>query len=416
MIFVGTLSNKYPNSTSVEEALDKGIAAYTQAEENKTDISSVSERVTALESGTTETKVKTLTSDDFVSGYITLTDEIRGGSNYPLRRYTPIYFDCTYEEPFSIVGDGVNKWSVRLYDENKTLLYASQQITGSVNSVVTYSGLAAESGVAYARFNLECVDNDVDNLISKFTISRTYTEQMPPFDTSNFALKEDIEIPPLKGCKILNLGDSIAQGGGNDGKSYAHIIAEKYDCTFLSNAVGGATMTDTSINNALNQIAAAIESYQTVDFDFIFLEGGTNDVNTVEVGELLADDNYDYTQCATNTFAGALENAIGTLRNQWATATIIFISVHKMTSRDLEKQKIYHDMAVKCCKKWGIPIADIFAEGQITSYIPSIATTCFPKSETTGTGNDRTHPNDLGYKKFYVPLIEDIMRKYNSFV
>lgn len=35
---MGTLSNKYPNSTSVEDALDKGLAAYNQSEENKTDI------------------------------------------------------------------------------------------------------------------------------------------------------------------------------------------------------------------------------------------------------------------------------------------------------------------------------------------------------------------------------------------
>lgn len=33
--------NKYPNAASVEEALDKGLAAYSQAEENKTDISKV---------------------------------------------------------------------------------------------------------------------------------------------------------------------------------------------------------------------------------------------------------------------------------------------------------------------------------------------------------------------------------------
>lgn len=40
---MGTLSNKYPNSTSVEEALDKGVDAYSQSEENKTDISLLKE-------------------------------------------------------------------------------------------------------------------------------------------------------------------------------------------------------------------------------------------------------------------------------------------------------------------------------------------------------------------------------------
>lgn len=41
---MGTL-NKYLNAAAVEEALDKGVAAYSQAEENKTDISSLKENM-----------------------------------------------------------------------------------------------------------------------------------------------------------------------------------------------------------------------------------------------------------------------------------------------------------------------------------------------------------------------------------
>ena len=44
---MGTL-NKYLNSAAVEEALDKGVAAYSQAEENKTDILSVNEEIAYL--------------------------------------------------------------------------------------------------------------------------------------------------------------------------------------------------------------------------------------------------------------------------------------------------------------------------------------------------------------------------------
>lgn len=46
---MGTL-NKYLNAAAVEEALDKGVAAYDQAEENKTDISSVKEELSDLDS------------------------------------------------------------------------------------------------------------------------------------------------------------------------------------------------------------------------------------------------------------------------------------------------------------------------------------------------------------------------------
>lgn len=50
---MGTL-NKYLNAAAVEEALDKGVAAYIQAEENKTDILSVSEEINVLRSNDTK--------------------------------------------------------------------------------------------------------------------------------------------------------------------------------------------------------------------------------------------------------------------------------------------------------------------------------------------------------------------------
>ena len=45
---MGTL-NKYLNAAAVEEALDKGVAAHTQAETNKTDILSINENIQSID-------------------------------------------------------------------------------------------------------------------------------------------------------------------------------------------------------------------------------------------------------------------------------------------------------------------------------------------------------------------------------
>jgi lysophospholipase L1-like esterase len=217
------------------------------------------------------------------------------------------------------------------------------------------------------------------------------------------------EVFKLHNKKILSFGDSLADGGANDGVSYAHLIAENNNMRLLSKAVGGATMrvVSGSVNNVGVQVDSAIaenSTRATVDFDFILLEGGTNDVNSGTLGDII--DGYDVSTCDNTTFTGALEINISKIRNAWWGANIIYILAHKMSSRNTEKQKQFHDRIIEVCNKWSIPYVDIYNNGQITSYIDVIYTNCFPDG-------DYTHPNITGYEKFYVPPITAKMKELN---
>lgn len=233
----------------------------------------------------------------------------------------------------------------------------------------------------------------------------------------NLSIKEKIENDlqnNLTGKSIINMGDSIAHGAGNDGVGYSHLIATENAMTLYDYSKNGAFMSGTggSLMTIESQIDSAISNVpEGTTIDFIMFEGGTNDIgSSVPVGELL--EGYDTTNANTSTYIGAMERAIDRLRTQWSTANIIFIMVHKMTSRNYEKQLQYHNAQKQVCDKWCIPYVDIFDKGQITSYIPALATTCFPADVSTPTGYDRTHPNGLGYKQFYVPMIKAKMIEY----
>ena len=246
---------------------------------------------------------------------------------------------------------------------------------------------------------------------ARFTISKdTDTSPIVPMDIMNI----NNQINVLSGKKLLVFGDSIAYGNtSTNQQAYGEYIASKNSMTLSKQSVSGAFL----VSNQENSIYTKVEDFisnSNDTFDYILLEGGCNDMTiNSPLGTII--DGYDTTSCVTTTISGSLEKIISDLRNKWPQANIIFVTNHKMSSRSWTIQNNYYDRFIEICNKWGIGVADIFNKGQLSSYISSMATTCFPESETSPTGYDRTHPNPTGYKNFYCPIIEATMIKYNHY-
>lgn len=51
------------------------------------------------------------------------------------------------------------------------------------------------------------------------------------------------------------------------------------------------------------------------------------------------------------------------------------------------------------CQKWSVPIVDMFNEGNLNTKLDS------HRLKYSNNG-DATHPNQLGYEIFYLPMIE----------
>ena len=133
------------------------------------------------------------------------------------------------------------------------------------------------------------------------------------------------------------------------------------------------------------------------DADFVLLEGGGNDADSgVPLGTLSS----GYTATLDDTtFAGAIESMFKSALARFPDKKIGYVFIHKCASLfDSRVSNSYYDMAKSACEKWGIPYLDLNTQVPPLNYIADL------KSTYTANG-DGYHPNELGYRTFYVPKI-----------
>lgn len=236
--------------------------------------------------------------------------------------------------------------------------------------------------------------------------------------TDNFRNMMIDSLNQFKGKKLINFGDSIAYGAGNDGVSYAHIIAKKLGMSCMSFAKGGATVCQSLLTT--NNVVDQVDSCTTENPDIILVEGGTNDISKDEfersLGEMVSMEistawTDSITDDSKTTVAGSLEYIFKTLKGKYPNAIIMYISVHKMSSRKITRQKTVHDLFKEICDKWSIPFIDVYEKGGMNTFLANMCLAYTQDTYNAGTG-DATHPNGDGYNTFYVPMIMNEIKKH----
>lgn len=199
---------------------------------------------------------------------------------------------------------------------------------------------------------------------------------------------------PLSGKILSTTGDSIAAGAGNNGTGYPEIVASDNSMTVQNIAVGGGTVAYVNANTFC--ISRSISSMRS-DADFVLLEGGGNDADSgVPLGTLSS----GYTATLDDTtFAGAIESMFKAALARFPDKKIGYVFIHKCASGyDSRVPNSYYGIAKSACEKWGIPYLDLNTQVPPLNYIADL--------KTTYTANgDGYHPNELGYRTFYVPKI-----------
>ena len=215
---------------------------------------------------------------------------------------------------------------------------------------------------------------------------------------------ENISNNLLKNKVIFNFGDSIGAGDGNNGKGYAELLGEKYEMNVTDYAVGGATLGNSTNNNIVDQVDNAIATGGSPDY--ILIDGGTNDiVENVSLGSV--SNYYGVHNFDKATTSGALEYIFSKLKTVFPDAKIIFVSVHKMSTRDYVAQTTTQKRCIEICNKWSVPVADIGNSGNLNTFLDSMHK--YTNGTTTQPNGDKTHPNQLGYEKFYLPIIYNVL-------
>lgn len=340
--------------------------------------------------------------NDIVTGYYIMTNgTIAEAANYAYSGFIPVSPLETYTVnkhssiSSAVIGSFYDKYFCRI-----------DPIVGTDSDDGRYYSFETPEKCAYIRVNLFLNHADVWmvsrggypseyvpyklSLAEDFGLNATQTEEMRKIAESDI----------LYGKSVSFNGDSICQGAGFSG-GYGKIIADIYGMSYQNIGVGGGTITgDTVSSSGVNRhwICRTIDKTNYLA-DYIILEGGVNDAALgVPIGSITS----GYTaELDDTTFCGAMESICKQLITGFPGKKIGFIFVHKMTSKystEYTGDDNYYKAQKAICEKWGVPYLDLNTLCPPLCYIDSL------KTAYTKDG-DGWHPNEQGYKLYYVPKI-----------
>ena len=217
---------------------------------------------------------------------------------------------------------------------------------------------------------------------------------------------------PLYGKKVAFFGDSIT--ASPDSWAGVNGIMGRNNMTGSNNAVGGSTFSsgsdgsNTWESNNINLRLKARYS-DNADVDYVIIQGSTNDAfKGRPLGTMLDETDFS-TECDMLTFAGAFEDAIRFTVSNWHGKKIGFIATFKIPRN--KKFNTYIDMAKQICKKYSVPVLDLWNESGLCAGIQSINDAYFLIDNDYSTEHSGgTHPNKDGYDKYLIPKVEAWMK------
>lgn len=215
----------------------------------------------------------------------------------------------------------------------------------------------------------------------------------------------DIEINPLTNKTILFNGDSITSSNQNSDSQITSPILPNNNRGWVartqinnSNAiVYGYGVSGTTITKREGRTDSILE--RTIKMyndhpnaDYIILEGGINDMFlALPIGEITNGYNDTYDE---NTFCGALESMFRYITLNFKGKKCGFINIFKVPS--CTNQKYYVPKIIDICKKWQIPMLDLYNESDLNYYLDTIKQN-FSQITDNQPNGDGLHPNSKGY-------------------
>lgn len=199
----------------------------------------------------------------------------------------------------------------------------------------------------------------------------------------------------LYGKRVYWDGDSIMYGYGYTG-GFANLIAQRNAMESTNFAVSGATLAQTSASHCIASSIAQMSN----DADYYIFDGGVNDVaETTNRGAI--SNGYDST-LDTTTMIGAFESICKSLVNKPG-KKYGYVFVQRIFNASDEWETTLKPMMEQVLNKWGIPYIDLEKEIPPLGFIPSLANAYMDNG-------GKWHPNENGYKKYFVEKIEAWMQ------
>lgn len=218
-------------------------------------------------------------------------------------------------------------------------------------------------------------------------------------------ISEDAKQSPLYKKSALFIGDSISYGALDDylGMSWGGRIGEKYGMSWKNASVSGATVKHTLVNGSplpyiKNQLTDG-------EFDYVIVEGGINDaMRGNPLGKI--SDSFKTEDFDTDTFAGAFEELLSSVKSKYPNAKVGYIVTMQVTTQSAQNAAAYYEVAKQICDKWNVEYLDLFNDAEVTGWFVENQKTYLP---------DTLHPNAAGYE-LLTPKIAGFAEKLRAVV
>lgn len=345
------------------------------------------------------------------SGYTMAGD----GTSYSYYGFVPLRGAGTYRTKFQKGQHEYTGTRIALVNDSDEWVCNVSGTLGEVvedNNWVDFEFTVTEANIAAGATK---VAFDVYSLFYDQTMivkDREYPSEYIPYGYIEVATDSGKKLNNILSEKVaVFLGDSICAGTTVDASSpyygygWGGIIGKKNNMNWTNYGKNGGTITNRGSNSTCiaNIADTAISEHSSADY--VIFEGGCNDADQMKesgLGEIST----DYATFDTTTFSGALESLILKLVTAYPHAKIGYIIPQKMytgysdfTAENHIHRK-YFDRAVEICKKWGIPVIDIW---NTTPLNPKLSTASIYYSDGI------QHLTEAGYKRI-TPSIEAWMR------
>lgn len=111
------------------------------------------------------------------------------------------------------------------------------------------------------------------------------------------------------------------------------------------------------------------------------------------------------------TFIGGCQTAFSLIEDHFDSVPTIYVRSHQIDYGSLLRQRIYQEEVMSIAEDYGLTTVDLFNNTDLDGLNKRLVTRyCYDGVYEDGTDdNTGTHPNGLGYSKYYLPFIENAM-------
>ena len=192
----------------------------------------------------------------------------------------------------------------------------------------------------------------------------------------------------IKYKNVIFLGSSVTYG--NNGYSFAEMLAERHSLVYIKEAVSGTALADTDNGSYVARLVSRVDP--SFKADAFICQLSTNDAGrNLPQGSISS--GFDYADFDKSTTCGAIEYIIKYVKDTWGCPIYFYTGTRYNSPRYAQMVDDLNEIA----KKWGISVMDLWNEEELNNADPE---------QVKKWMNDPVHPTEAGYRENWLPFME----------